>query len=87
MTLLLRQHFTELLRKPEVKAEPEEFKRMLRDSESAARKPETLLSKWKTSRGDQTLPAEIPAQAKIISDNCKACHVRFRDVPLEPTKN
>ncbi|MGB7325370.1 MAG: hypothetical protein WBD31_10905 [Rubripirellula sp.] len=89
--LLLREHFTELLRKPEVKAEPEEFKRMLRDSESAARKLEILLAKWQASRGDQTLPAEIPAeipaQAKIISDNCKACHVRFRDVPLESTKN
>ncbi|WP_417377304.1 hypothetical protein [Gimesia maris] len=85
--LLLREHFTELLRKPEVKTEPEEFKRMLRDSESAARKLETLLSKWQASRGDQTLPAEIPAQAKIISNNCKACHVRFRDVPLEATKN
>jgi len=81
--LLLREHFTELLRKPEVKAEPEEFKRMLRDSESAARKLETLLAKWQASRGDQTLPAEIPVQAKIISDNCKTCHERFRDVPLK----
>ncbi|TWU06277.1 hypothetical protein [Stieleria varia] len=84
--LLLREHYTELLRTPEVNAEPEEFKRMLRESESAARKLETLLSQWQASRNGQTLPAEvpaeIPAQAKIIADNCKACHVHFRDVPL-----
>ena len=82
--LLLREHFTELLRTPEVKAEPAEFKRTLRESESAARKLETRLSKWQASGSSQTSPAEIPAQAKIIADNCKACHGRFRDVPLNP---
>ncbi len=79
--LLLREHFSELLRTPEVNSEPEEFKRMLRESESAARKLETLVSKWQASQSGQTLPAEIPAQAKLIADNCQACHVRFRDVP------
>jgi protein tyrosine phosphatase (PTP) superfamily phosphohydrolase (DUF442 family) len=80
--LLLREHFSELLRTPEVNAEPEEFRRMLTESESAARKLETLLARWQVNHHGQALPAEIPDQAKLIADNCQACHVRFRDVPL-----
>jgi len=79
--LLLREHFTEMLRTPEVKAEPEDFKRMLRESESAAGKLETLLADWHSRGSKEPVPDDVPARAERIADNCKACHVRFRDAP------
>ncbi|WP_146582542.1 protein-tyrosine phosphatase family protein [Neorhodopirellula pilleata] len=81
--LLLREHFTEMLRTPEVEHEPAEFKRMLRDSESAARELETLLSNWHANGKYVSLPESIPLHARRITDNCKACHERFRDAPRE----
>jgi len=81
--LLLREHFTELLRTPEVQAESEVFKKLLRESEQAARSLEGLLSRWEPSSQDQMPPETILQQAKRIADNCKACHARFRDLPLQ----
>ena len=80
--LLLREHFTELLRTPEVQEESEEFRGLLRESEQAAKTLEDLLTRWQPTSDQTSVPPEIPKQAKRISDNCKACHVTFRDVPL-----
>lgn len=79
--LLLRELFTEMLRSPEVQTEPEDFKRMLRESESAARELVSLLSSWHASNRKIAVPEAIPRQVKRLADNCKACHERFRDVP------
>ncbi len=81
VALLLREHFTELLRTEHVKTEPADFKRLLEESERASRKLETLLSEWHSSTADQPFPPELSIHAKRIADNCIACHERFRDVP------
>lgn len=80
--LLLREHFNELLRTPEVQTEAEEFKRMLRESEQAAKSLEELFSRWEPTSKEETAPPAISMQAKRIADNCKTCHFKFRDVPL-----
>ena len=72
--LLLREHLTELLRTEEVKRQPEEFQALLRDSESAARDLEDLLTAGRMEDARQPF-------ARLTS-NCKSCHVAYRDVPL-----
>ncbi|QDT63063.1 protein-tyrosine phosphatase family protein [Calycomorphotria hydatis] len=80
--LLMREHFTELLRTEMVRSEPEAFQKMLRDSESAALQLEAALHDWKPVSPEEVPPALINEHAAVISKNCKACHQQFRDVPL-----
>ncbi len=77
--LLLREHFTELLRTEAVMAQPDEFRRMIHDSAAAARELETVLE-----AGDQGRSWMPRAQAAFerITAHCTTCHTRFRDVPL-----
>ena len=77
--LMLREHFTELLRTPEVWREPEDFRRMLRASESAAKSLQESLTRWKARTPRNTPPPSVAAACDLIRDNCKACHVRYRD--------
>lgn len=80
--LLLREHFTEMLRTEEVKHQPEDFLAMLRDSEDAAKELEAELERWQKASPGSELPVRIPQLADRIAKNCKACHVDYRDVPL-----
>jgi protein tyrosine phosphatase (PTP) superfamily phosphohydrolase (DUF442 family) len=77
--LMLREHFTELLRTPAVRREPEDFRRMLRESESAAKSLQESLTRWKAGAPRNTPPPSVAAASDSIRDNCKACHVRYRD--------
>jgi protein tyrosine phosphatase (PTP) superfamily phosphohydrolase (DUF442 family) len=70
--LLLREHFTELLRDER----PEAFRQLLRDSETAAGKLETILR-----RGSGSTP-DADRLFETVTKNCTACHRTFRDVPL-----
>jgi protein tyrosine phosphatase (PTP) superfamily phosphohydrolase (DUF442 family) len=75
--LLLREHFTELLRTEAVAKQPEEFRRILRQSESHANKLEIAL------RGGLTDVRELTGFFDAITADCTACHQKFRDVPLD----
>jgi len=81
--LLLREHFTELLRTEEVQSQPVEFKALLGDSEQAARELETALSNF---TGAETISAQqtemLDRLTERITTNCKTCHHKFRDTPL-----
>lgn len=80
--LLLSEQFTEMLRTEEVQKQPEDFQRMLRESETAAQKLEAALTEWKR-KGAPTPPPETFAEfSKVISDNCTNCHKIYRDIPL-----
>ncbi len=73
--LLLREHFTELLRTKDVQSRPAKFQELMSEGETFAQALETTL---------QTSPDDAAASqlfAKVTS-NCKACHQAFRDVPL-----
>jgi protein tyrosine phosphatase (PTP) superfamily phosphohydrolase (DUF442 family) len=73
--LLLREHFTELLRSDEVKSKSERFAQYLRESETAANDLESILRQ----------PLNIDLATTIfqrISERCMSCHREFRDAPL-----
>lgn len=88
--LLLQEHLTELLRTPEVQAEPEDFQQLLGQSESAARSLVALLSDRKPGSPGEAVPESpgeaVPAAAgriaRRIGDNCRSCHAKYRDPPL-----
>ncbi len=76
--LMLREHFTELLRSPECQQQAEEFQQLLLSSEQAALKLQADLEVWQAGSA-ATPPAAVERWLKQINDDCKACHVRFRD--------
>lgn len=80
--LLLREHFTEMLRTDTVVREPEKFRDLLRDSEAAAQELELALGKWQEGQFAPPVPEAIPAFFGRVTNNCTACHREFRDVPL-----
>jgi cytochrome c556 len=73
--LLLREHFTELLRLDAVQSESAEFRRYLTESEAAAKELEDNLRA--ASPTDK-----ISATFARITQACAHCHKHFRDVPL-----
>lgn len=80
--LLNRELYTELLRTEEVARQPDDFRAWLKDSEAAARELETELRKLGSAASAASPPRRLTELAARISANCKACHVRYRDVPL-----
>lgn len=80
--LLLKEHFTELLRAESLATEPQGFQAMLRESESAATDLEAALANWNDSGAALPIPDALPASFEKIAKNCVACHTQYRDVPL-----
>lgn len=80
--LLLKEHFTELLRAESLATEPQGFQAMLRESESAAKDLEAALMNWNASGAALPIPNALPASFEKIAKNCVACHTQYRDVPL-----
>ena len=82
--LLLREHFTELLRTEAAQHKSQAFQQLLRDSETAATRLEAELSFW--SQHSLPIPAGLERSFRRISNNCRACHQKFRDVPLSTSR-
>ncbi len=76
--LLLREHFTELMRTEAAMKEPAQFMEMLKASETAAQQLEDAL---KAPASEETLK-QAAAAFELVNKNCSACHKAFRDVPL-----
>jgi protein tyrosine phosphatase (PTP) superfamily phosphohydrolase (DUF442 family) len=74
--LILREHFTELLRLDESAKEPEKFRQLLRDSETAAQGLEDVL------RAQPVTAEKAQAAMTIMEKNCAECHKEFRNTPL-----
>lgn len=81
--LLLREHFTELLRTEEVGNQPAAFRELLADDEKTAAALEAALqslasdpesTKRTSQRADELF--------KRLTQGCTTCHQQFRDVPL-----
>lgn len=80
--LLLREHYTELLRTEAVQQQPERFRHLMSAGETAAQHLENALRAWSGPNAKGSIPDAIPAAFKAVNDNCKSCHQEFRDVPL-----
>lgn len=76
--LLFREHYTELLRLPEVDRRPAEFRAELAESEATARELEQQLADWSADRPG-TAPELVTATFKRATAQCKVCHEKFRD--------
>lgn len=81
--LLLREHFTEMLRTQEVQSKSEAFQQMLRDSERLSSSMEQVLSNSPVIDSETDRIAHLNGTLERINDACKSCHQQFRDVPLE----
>jgi protein tyrosine phosphatase (PTP) superfamily phosphohydrolase (DUF442 family) len=84
--LLLREHYTELLRTDEVKEQPEGFQKLLAESEVTAQELEALLADWKKAGSPAPPRAEIGQAFAAVTKSCATCHKTYRDVPLAEKK-
>lgn len=80
--LLLRELFTEMLRTPEVQQQPTAFQQLLRNSETAAQSLETRLREDR-SPDDPQARKGLTSLLDSITQDCKTCHIQYRDVPLD----
>lgn len=80
--LLLREHFTELLRADCIRREPAELVELLRASERTARELEGLLLDGTTESTNAAPSQAAAAVLTRVRADCTACHERFRDTPL-----
>lgn len=75
--LILREHFRELLRTDDVQRRPDDFRRMLKESEAHA---EALQFALERPRSAASL-AKAESALKAVAANCAACHASYRDNP------
>ena len=80
--LLLREHFTELLRTAAARQRPQRFQMLLQAGETHARDLEDGLRKWSASNTETGVPVAVSRSFAAVNDNCRACHQKFRDIPL-----
>lgn len=81
--LLLREHYTELLRTDEVQQLPVEFQELLRASEASAQSLEaSLRSRQDRDSESEELVSSRNAQLDALTTGCKQCHQKYRDTPL-----
>jgi protein tyrosine phosphatase (PTP) superfamily phosphohydrolase (DUF442 family) len=79
--LLLREHFTELLRTAAVQREPEGFQTLLRESQRDSQELENAL-RGSAAGKDAAPPQSATTLFDRITANCKSCHTTYRDIPL-----
>jgi protein tyrosine phosphatase (PTP) superfamily phosphohydrolase (DUF442 family) len=84
--LMLREHFTELLRSDEVKAQPTRFQALMKEAEERAQTLEDLYRGWESKKPADGLK-RLHAAFEAVNQNCAACHKQFRDVPLHEKGN
>lgn len=77
--LLLREHFTELLRTADVRRRSDDFRALLRESEADATRLEEDLREWTSAGQLSPIPAVVSAAYNRLGTSCKTCHQRFRD--------
>lgn len=75
--LLLREHYTELLRTETARAEPPAYLEQMREGEQLASQLETLLG----SAAPEKVAEQLARQLKALQANCTACHRQHRDRP------
>ncbi|MER3417013.1 MAG: hypothetical protein C4297_12480 [Gemmataceae bacterium] len=80
-TLILREHFTELIRLSQTEGRPRDYIVRLRASERAALTLEDTLKKWRPTPRDLP-PAVLSRLFADIQDECTSCHRVYRDRPL-----
>ena len=81
--LLLREHFTEMLRMEYVTKQPKGFVTLLKESEADALLLEKALQQSKSTSNSTSVPADVVEPLRRINTNCINCHKQYRDVPIQ----
>ncbi len=84
--LLLREHFTEMLRMEYVDKQPKGFSTLLKESEADALLLEKAILQWKPTNIATSLPADATEPFRRVNTNCINCHKQFRDVPIQKSR-
>jgi protein tyrosine phosphatase (PTP) superfamily phosphohydrolase (DUF442 family) len=74
--LLLREHYTELIRTDDMKGRPAEFQKLVQQSEANAQRLEDAL------RAKKRDVENVNRIFERVTADCTSCHQKFRDVPL-----
>jgi hypothetical protein len=82
--LLLREHYTELLRTEEVAQQPTEFRDMLTSGEKQLHELESALRRWVSTSQTEPYPPALDERFKDVTAGCKSCHQQYRDMPRKP---
>ena len=81
--LLLREHFSELIRMESGTVRTEVFRKLLMESESDAKLFEQSIRRMKLQRDDSPSgPSRVSESLARINANCVNCHRQFRDLPI-----
>lgn len=80
--LLLKEQFNELVRLQDSADRPDNFLRLLRDSETAAGDLETALRVRSSSKSDAGDLSRLNRALEFVTQKCTECHHAFRDVPI-----
>ena len=84
--LLLREHFTELLRTKEVMGRPQRYQELMKEGEASAQELEDTIKTWIKAGRPEKIPDNFVKGMDRVTKNCTACHKQFRDVPLGEKK-
>jgi hypothetical protein len=71
--LMLKEHYAEILRLPQLAAKPAQFQELMASGKRAAAELEAALEKADLQQANEALAR--------INENCAACHQAFRDTP------
>jgi hypothetical protein len=80
--LLLKEHFTELLRLEEVKTGNKKFQSICNETLRECDDMERALRNWMAGKRAAPVPTNLAKSMDRISANCRSCHRQFRDIPL-----
>ncbi len=80
--LMLREHFTELLRLDKVQQQPSAFRELMKQAEQRAQALEDEYHAWEPAQPSGGLK-RLHAALQAVNHDCTACHQQFRDVPLQ----
>ncbi len=82
MALLLREHYTELLRSNDLSRQPAGFIDLVAACELEAQELEKSMSQWKDQRYARPAPDRVTKGFAAVAASCTSCHKRFRDIPI-----
>lgn len=78
-SVMLREHFEEMLRLGSTSAQPNDYKEMLSDSHQAAWRIEEMLHQTNRHAFSETHVQALRNNWKTIQSNCIECHQAYRD--------
>lgn len=81
--LLMREHYTELLRTDEVCSKPTMFQELMHSGERGSRQLRRSLLKWQSAGASGDVPTQVHHAFNLINQSCSQCHKLYRNTPID----